>query len=864
MRRFVASRGVVGLLWLAAACGQVAPALPAVDVAAELPPEEVAGDGFVAELPANDAIDAALGSELPADEVAEAGSRSELPANAVGADVARTDLPTFDTIDAISGLELPPDDAGDTQPPPETAAVAEVGADTALDAADAAGDVGGAVEVVADTAAEVAAATPTTAVLPITVQTQLPELQGLLKVKVMPAAVFLAGKMAESADTIDLYGGAVPKLPLQLTADLPPGDWMAFAMVLGSSGPAAAALSCGPSGAKIIHVSPEQVLAGQPLPAATLNLNAVVGNFDTQKLCGVAVPAALTQLSWTATPPTLAGGAHLLQAASAGERMWVAGSQDGLVSFDLPNPLPALPALANWTVHGGAFCNRILVSGGRIYCASRAPYLQVFTLDLAKAVQTPTKVPLDAPAEAMAVQGEVLWVAGHAAGLIARQAAPPYGPVAVKITATLQDSWDVRPVGAQVLLVADGRFGLKALQVDLAGAWTQTAALPLAGCSVALQVADKVALVAALGGGLHAVDIALPAQPKWMATLQLPGMALGAAVGADGLAVADGHHVVVAPLPVAAIPGKPPVPWLPRRLLPTLGYAMDAAPGPAATLRTAEFVGVRQWQWGTVAPAAGPIAWVPPTVTSTVGKVGADIVTTVSVVNLGGQPLHIGPIAVDETPGAKPTITLLSGQWTIAPGQLLQLPVALTKTVKGITTHQLHLYTDDAEGQLPVTWLETTWPVPGDKLPPLTYNDAAGNAHNVTESFAGKVGVLMVAAQACPVAALALAGLSADLDAQLKAGQVVAFGLNPWDKPAASPEVAAIQTTFPMLYSPLTTKDNHDASEVLDQLLGQPGVTGPPMPLVYVVGKNGAIVHAKWGYDPLLVQAAIQQALLQP
>ena len=699
--------------------------------------------------------------------------------------------------------------------------------------------------------------TPTAATLPIALNTQLQGLSGILKVKVMPAALFLSGKIAESPDTLDLFGGPLPALPLQLQAELPAGDWMPFAMVLGNAGPAAAALSCGSAGTKIIHVSPEQVAAGALLPTVQLQLNAVVGNFDTQKICGIAIAPVLTQLSWTATPPTQWGGAHLLQGSSQGDKLWVAGSQDGLVSFDLPPPPAPLPAkLAGWTVHGGAFCNRLLQHAGRVYCSSRANYLQVFTLDLAQPVQTPTKVTLQAPSEGLTVRGDTLWVASHSGGLVPRQATPPYGPVAAKMTSTLQDAWDVVPVGPDALVVADGRFGLKVLQVDLAGQWTQTAALALPGTCIAVQLAGTTALVSALGGGLHAVDVSVPSVPKLLATLQYPGVAVGAALLPEGLVLAGGHHVLA-----TAWPPPPNVPWMPRKLLPTLGYALDAVPGPPGQVRTAEFLGVRQWQWGVLPNAKVPLLWTVPTVTSKVSKIGDKLVVQVPIANLGGQPLHVGPIVVNENPGAQPVITIVPGQWVVQPGQTLQLAVPLTKTVKGATAHQIHLYSDDPDGQTPVSWLETTWLVAGDKLPPLVYSEATGKMVSVTEHFAGKVGVLMVGAQSCPVAALALAALSADVQAQLATGKVAALGINPWDKPALTPEVAAIATTFPMLYAPMTTSDGHDASEVLDQLLGQPAVTGPPMPIVYVVDKKGVIVLAKWGYDPGLVLGAVQQAL---
>ena len=78
---------------------------------------------------------------------------------------------------------------------------------------------------------------------------------------------------------------------------------------------------------------------------------------------------------------------------------------------------------------------------------------------------------------------------------------------------------------------------------------------------------------------------------------------------------------------------------------------------------------------------------------------------------------------------------------------------------------------------------------------------------------------------------------------------------------AESPEHSALSLAFPVLYSPLTTSDSHGWSEVLDVTLGQPSIAGPPMPIVYVVGSDGVITLARWGYQKAtLLQACSKVA----
>lgn len=201
------------------------------------------------------------------------------------------------------------------------------------------------------------------------------------------------------------------------------------------------------------------------------------------------------------------------------------------------------------------------------------------------------------------------------------------------------------------------------------------------------------------------------------------------------------------------------------------------------------------------------------------------------------------------------------GPWVIAPGQTQAIALTVPKTTQGILNHELHVFSDDpALPKFPIQWIETTSLQPGEDLPPLEYADANKKLVNVNALIKGKVGVVLVAAPTCPVAFLALAAASHDLAPLIAGGKVAAAALTPWDEPEV-PESSILVYPFPMLYTPLTTKDSHSSSELLDSILSQLVSWGPPMPLVYVVGKDGKIITAGWGYESKTILSTINKAL---
>jgi len=151
-----------------------------------------------------------------------------------------------------------------------------------------------------------------------------------------------------------------------------------------------------------------------------------------------------------------------------------------------------------------------------------------------------------------------------------------------------------------------------------------------------------------------------------------------------------------------------------------------------------------------------------------------------------------------------------------------------------------------------------------DALPKLAYQNAKGEIIDVHKALAGKPGVVVVAAHACPMALVALSGLAALVEPWVAQGKLAVVAIDPWDKPATVPQMAVPKVSFPVLFSPLTTADSHAYSALLQDTLAQPANNAAPMPLVYVVDAKGVIVDARLGWEPAALLDALASLGVTP
>ncbi len=778
------------------------------------------------------------------------------------------DVPPDDAPEAAAGETMgdgAADAAGAETGVTDAATVAETGPDTAT-AQDAPATPDGATvsddgnEAVADATLPDAPADAVDAAAPATTHNFVLTVSAAKPLPGNTLTVFalVPGQAQPSPDAGDkpLWQGPVAGAwPMTLPLLVKPGSWQIGVEVknVGSPGPPTA------MGTVCIQGQPALVSPTPAVQTLVVNLVPPVNIYSVEDLCVSAKPAVapfIKTQSATQPPNTKDGGPHFMQALVHSDRLWVAGSQDGYVSFDFPAGETASEPFANWQVHGGQMCNRAIRVGSRLFCSSRSNYVHILDLDANQKPNSLNKLTAAlTPTEGLMHREGLVYVAAHTQGMVAMTAAPPYSAKPVTVPADVTEAWDLALLGKDTVAVANGGGGL--VFGSLAGdpyEFKPLGKLPLPGVSAYLSAEGATLAVGALGGGVHLINVANVAEPKLLTTLQFNQNAYGVALVGDQLFAAAGGSLLVGQQTAAG--------WFVRGGLRSDSFVLDVDVHGAGLL-SAEFRTIRRMVLDPTAAAAGPVLVAPRTLTNAPFAVGATAEVAIDLRNLGNAPLTVSQILWQEHSMGGGGSSKFPGPWTVPPKGTLSVPLTIKKTVKGLLDHQFIVASDDpSQPDISIAHRETTWLHVGDKLPKLpVYSDGKGNTTNVGVHLFGKVGVVLVAAQSCPVAFQALAAARRDLAPLVAQGSIAAVAINPWDNPKAAPETAAFAMPFPMLYSGLTTSDGHDWSEVLDVTLGQPLLAGPPMPITYVVGKDGKLVLARWGYDSAEVLASVATAL---
>ena len=684
---------------------------------------------------------------------------------------------------------------------------------------------------------------------------------GYLVSQLMPAS---PGSGSGGSKITETDHGFVDSFPRTLWLKVPAGVWWIGAQLLGTAGDhdtviaddvycklgSVASLEVPPSGAGFVAVK----LKLHTLAQAGGQICAPEGESVNS---GLAIEKASIE-----PPATEAGGAHLLDAAVVGERLWIAGYQDGYVSFDFPAAGP-LAKLAGWKAHGQFECGRITHLNGHLFCTGRTGVVGVLSLGSGGAITGfhETKLGEGLFAEGTAPRGDLLWVAVHNKGLRAMAASAPFAlETFAQPDVLLKDAWDVEPLGKDHLLVGDGAHGLRVVQVIDGSAKPpkSLANLALPGVAAYLHATEEQVIVGGLGGGMHIVSLADPSKPLLQGTLAMEGMVFGVTSTAGLAVAAAGFHLAFVDMPPVSQAFQAPLNV--RDVEPSYFFAMSAVPYDGGVL-TAEFQAVRRFELDTDAKS-GPLMLAPKAVFAGLAAVGQQIKAILRLHNPGTKVLKINEVRWSETGEGDGSDPIVAGPLSIPPGDELLVSIAVNKTIKGLINHGLTITSNDLSRPATVVQvLEVPHLRPGQSLPPLVYQNAQGQELDIAKHFEGKVGVLFVAAHSCPVAFDALLTASGDLAPLIAAGKVAAVAINPWDKPQDVPITGLFESSFPILYSPLTTDDGHDWSEVLDETLAQPQNIGAPMPVVYVVRKEGHIALAELGYRSQRVLSTIEALL---
>ncbi len=597
-------------------------------------------------------------------------------------------------------------------------------------------------------------------------------------------------------------------------------------------------------------------IAGEAPDATAIETAAPLADAGNDALAfDVTQTAVMTPLFGADPPATQNGKGHFLQTLVWGNRQWIADSHDGFLHFDMQ--ALQLP-LQNWTVLGQPACSRLIRHNNDLWCANRSSWLLHLEMNAGGQDKLAlNKIELNdvVQVEGIAAQSDALWLAVHKAGLRAQSLSFPYEKIPLQLPLNLGDVWDLRASGNDRLLLARGADGLAVLDVGGQNAKSPqiTAFLPLPGVAAFLQISGNWALVGSLSHGLHVVDISQPDHPKLRGTLKVPDCVHYSAIVGDLILVAGGTHIYAVDVPS---PG-PFAPLRARAVLASPHYAMDiAAIGNDAV--TAEFEMVRRLHLDPNGKADVPLV-LPHVVQSPVVKLGDALKATLRMDNVGNKTIVINEIRWIETSGSGEQ--LLKGL-AVPADSGLTVQIKPIKTFQGQLKHKLLIYIKDIAEPVAVRFDEVTSLQAGDSLPALQYQDAKGKSWDVAQMTKGKVAVVLVAAESCPIGFLAQVALQTDLAAHLADGTVAAVAINPWDKPTVA-EAQILTLSYPVLYTPLTTSDNQANSQILDVSLSQQNLAGPPMPIVYVLGKGGKIVLAQWGWNAGVLRA-VEQALKVP
>lgn len=764
--------------------------------------------------------------------------------------VESTDITDSSGILDANGTDAASDVAGvdtaDAATEVQSAEIADESADVPADEpADAAADIADIADVLFDTALsdvqEQDVGNPA-GNLKLHLTTSTLGLSGKLMVIAVDSEELASGQFGGAGDS-QLFFSDLPALPIDLYLTVPQGKWAILAVLLGPDGKPGniGGMLCAGGAVQVLTFAPDQ----PPLQVAAIEIQQITAN-SASMMCGGPKPL-LTPMFDADPPATKYGKGHYLQTIVWDDHQWIADSHDGFLRFDMAQ---AMPPLQNWLVYGDPHCSRFTRNNNDLWCADRSSWVQHLTvkagtqeklavnkIDLKEIIQV----------EGMTAQNDTLWLAAHKAGLRALKLSTPYDKIPLQLPSDLGDVWDVRAIGQERLVLARGVGGLVVLNVSADNAISPkvTATLPLPGLAVFLQISGNWALVGALSDGMHLIDLTNPDKPLLRGTLKVPDPVHYSTIVGDLVLVAAGDHIYALDLPK---PGAA-TPLVTRAVLPSTRFAMDLAPI-GADVVTAEFEMVRRLHVDPTAISDVPLV-LPRVVQVPLAKVGAALKTTLRLDNVGSKSIVIKDIRWIEGSGAP--VALVKGQVLLA-GTGASFTLAPVKTMQGVLKHKLLVYVENMADPLIVPFNEVTTLQPGDVLPPLQYQDAKGKNWDVQQAISGKVGVVLVAAESCPIGFLAMAAMSTDLAPQLANNTVMAFAINPWDLPKIA-EAQILSLNCPVLYTPLTTKDGHDYSEILDVTLGQPNLAGAPMPLVYVIGKNGKIVLAQQGWNAAVTRA---------
>jgi len=685
---------------------------------------------------------------------------------------------------------------------------------------------------------------------------------GFFRVSIRPPADTTGEYAQQVYDTMTGSG-----FPTDLAIEAPEGDWIVDVLVVGFvQGPPVIQLkgcriyhsgvvTIGPTGTQATHA---WVHLTEPMESWPGNICPYVGE-------AVLLPGAQNdnggafQMEIFVQPPsTVFGGAHLLHGEASGQLFLVNGYWDGLVTFDFSAPAPPdKPPYWGWNTHPFQKFVRTARTPGFLWATHRTNVTCAIPLD--ETSGQPGKMIAITAAQGMHLEGlgprgDLMWIAARTAGLRALSSSPPYTFLDVTSPPELQDAWDVKAVGESHLVVGDGKDGLKILSLAnnvYSPALVSQVAIP--GYSAFLHVQGTKVYVAALDHGAHVVDLATPAQPKLTGSLMLdiPFYDLRPAGGT--LLGSAGHELLL----IDETPGGLKV----RNGRRSTAWAMGTSLS-GGKVYAAEFRAAARYKLDTKL-APGPVLVLPGYVSLPYYSKPAGVSTQVKLRNIGTEPLVVQSVQFMDDPTLPSKTVEIAKDITVdsLDSKLVTLTLPLVK--KGFSKHKLVFFANDTGSQpygMELLVIESDGVQPGEAFPSdVLLLDKQNKQLSLSTLVQGKPTVFVMGSSTCPLAFIELYAMGYDLHDVFASGKVLGVIGDPWSAPGAN-ENDALDTGFVHLFAPPPTSGQGDMTK---GLLWQPQLFGPPMPIVYVVGKDGIVRHVQWGYDRVAVKAAVDAMLAE-
>jgi hypothetical protein len=414
-------------------------------------------------------------------------------------------------------------------------------------------------------------------------------------------------------------------------------------------------------------------------------------------------------------------GAHLMDAHVVGDRAYIlVGAYNGLETYDLSDPTAPIRIAKTGPAAWGA-----KQYGDRLYVFSRKDGFQIYDISGSTPAYLGEFDPVDPNTlfENGVLMGDTLYVAAHQMGIMVFDVTNETGPSFVQtIDLDENDCWDVEAAGAH-LIVANGHFGLSAVQLGVPP--VEAAVLPLPGLANHIVLDGDVGFLSLAGEGVATVDLSIPAAPAMMDRAPSGGNAFGSGIANHKVAVgswnvlevfdiSDPHHII------------------------RCGFENTKTWALGASIKTYgnnELIVVADWRGMSCYETAadpGPDIDVQPRDVD-FGSVSGPRGKTVRVRNTGSAPLNVNvgsiPSGIDVTPRV----------FTVGPGQYDLVQVKAYGG--GSLNDDIRFYSndpDEANVQQFVYKNNIAFPQVGSPAPGFNLEDLDGHWHALSD-YLGKV-----------------------------------------------------------------------------------------------------------------------------